>query len=384
MRIIHWYPRFLAGGAIAETVLGLANAQVRLGHQVLVACHEFDRSPTYNLQLRSNLTTELHTWQPALAVTVGRMPVSLVPRRTGAVLRKYNADILHIHNGIFLEDALARLLIPRAQSVLTAHGAFYPLALTRNLRAYVALLKPFFYDRLAAFHALSPDEASVIRKLFRGREVYVVPSGLSADFRLTPRTARDSDDAHHKVLRLVFVGRLDIRTKGLDILLRAFACAAARSSRRLELVLVGPHTGRDYESILGMIDQLGIGERVSITGLTDREGVARYLNTSDIFVQTSRWDAFSLAAIEAMALDLPCILSSGVGVATYPNIAALPQIHITEPHVERVTAAILDVVSSVGEDRQAARHFGPSLREFFSWERAAGEHDRAYGRLMAT
>jgi glycosyltransferase involved in cell wall biosynthesis len=383
MRIIHWYPRFLAGGAIAETVLGLANAQTLLGHQVLVVCHEFDHSPAYNLQLRSHLAAELHTWQPTLAITVGKMPASLVPRRSVAVLRKYNADILHIHNGVFLEDALARQFIPRARAVLTAHGAFYPLALTRNLRAYVALLKPFFYNRLAAFHALSPDEASVIRKLFRCREVYVVPSGLSDNFGLASRTHGDSDDAPQGTLRLVSVGRLDIRTKGLDILLHSFASAAVRSAQRLELLLVGPRSGRDCASILGIIDQLGIADRVSITGLTDREGVARYLKKSDVFVQTSRWDAFSLAAIEAMALDLPCILSSRVGVATYPNIAALPQIHITEPQVERVTAAMLEVVNSVEEQKEAARQFGPALREFFSWERAAREHERAYSRLMA-
>src|SRR5262245_7038844 len=124
MRIIHWYSRFLAGGAIAETVLGLANAQALLGHQVLVVSRKHENNPAYNSRLSADLSAELHTWEPVVAVTVGRLPASLIPLHSVAVLRKYGADILHIHNGIFLEDALARQFTPRARAVLTPHGAF--------------------------------------------------------------------------------------------------------------------------------------------------------------------------------------------------------------------------------------------------------------------
>ena len=51
--------------------------------------------------------------------------------------------------------------------------------------------------------------------------------------------------------------------------------------------------------------------------MTDRAGVARHLKAADVFVQTSRWDACSLASIEAIALELPCILSTKNGVSTY-------------------------------------------------------------------
>jgi glycosyltransferase involved in cell wall biosynthesis len=384
MRIIHWCSSFLAGGSLAESVLGLANAQRLHGQQVLVVSREHRSSPAYNSRLRTDLRAELHAWEPVVTVMLGRLPVSLIPPRSVAVLRKYRADILHVHNGILPEDILARHLIPSTRAVLTPHGAVYPQALGRKLHSYLSVLKPLFYSRLAAFHALSPEEARAIGKLFRRREIYVVPNGLSADFTFQRPPYGERDDTTGRAIKLACVGRLDIRTKGLDILLHSFARAAVQSRQRLELVLVGPQSGNDYVSLLAMIDQLGIGDRVLFTGMTDREGVARNLTRADIFVQMSRWEACSLAAIEAIALELPCILSSHSGVATYSNIASLPHIHIVDPHIEQVTRTILEVASSLHVEREAARKFGPSSRQFFSWERAADEHARAYSRLMAT
>ena len=313
---------------------------------------------------------------------LGKLPASLVPQRSIALLRAYEPDILHLHTGILPEDLLARRAVPRTPAVLSPQGAFYPQVLGRKLRPYATVLKPIFYNRLAAFHAVSPAEAEVIGRLF-GQEIYVVPNGLSADFRFPPPTDSDRDDTMRPAIKLICVGRLDMRTKGLDILLHSFARAASQSPRRLELVFVGPPSGSDYPAIVAIIDQLGIADRVSFTGMTDREGVLRHLKSADIYLQTSRWDACSQASIEAIALELPCILSTCTGVSSYPNIASLPHIHVVEPRIDPVAAAILEVASSVQIQRETATKFGPASREFFSWERAADEHERVYSRLMS-
>jgi glycosyltransferase involved in cell wall biosynthesis len=383
MRIIHWYSNFLAGGAIAETVFGLANAQIERGHDVLVVSRDYENRSGYNARLRSDLAAGLCTWVPTMTLNLGKLPARLVPRRTRAVLRRYNADILHIHNGIASEDVIARHVLPRTPAVLTAHGAFYPQVLKRKLRAYVELLKPFFYNRLSAFHAVSPAEAGIMGQIFR-QQVYVVPNGLSAELSAGAATNAHRSDRPPGAIKLICIGRLDIQTKGLDILIAAFERAAVRSPQRLELVLVGPRSGPDYAAIVSLIERLGITDRVLITGITDRQGVGQYLRGADVFVQTSRWDACSLASVEAIAYGLPCILSSQSGVSTYPNIASLPHIRVIEPRVEEVTAAILAVVSSLEEQRESAIRCGPASREFFSWRRVADTHARTYARLIAT
>src|SRR4029453_8588565 len=123
MRIIHWYSNFLAGGAIAETVFGLANAQVRLGHEVLVVSREYDNNAAHTARVHTDLAAGLHSWVPPVTLMFGKLPASVVPRRTRTVLRKFKADILHIHNGILLADVIALHALRRTPAVLTAHGA---------------------------------------------------------------------------------------------------------------------------------------------------------------------------------------------------------------------------------------------------------------------
>jgi glycosyltransferase involved in cell wall biosynthesis len=382
MRIIHWYPNYLAGGAIAETILHLANGQAHLGHHVLVASQDFVGDPSYNPQIRESLQTDLHVWQPTMTLKLGNLPARLVPLTSLRKLRRFRADILHIHNGIFLEDALIHLALPSARTVLSPHGAFYPQMMTRRMRLYVGALRPLFYNRVSAFHALSPHEAIAIGKAFPRKRIYVAANGLSLNVDRGRPPASGRDDLKTWV-RLICVGRLDINPKGLDILLRAFASAMTESPRPLELVLIGPPWGSDYPRLLELIDELRIGERVTIAGPTDRAGVVEALQAADIYVQLSRWDAFSLSAIEAMALGLPCILSGRIGAVSYSDVESLPHVHIAEPQADRVSDAIVRVVRSLAEQREAARRSASMIRERFSWRRATDSHGEAYHKLTA-
>lgn len=380
MRLLHWYPNFLAGGAIAETVLGLANAQTLRGDEVLVACRRPHNRPAYNPWIQNELQAKLHAWEPTITVNFRKLPASLVPLRSLRLIHAYEADILHIHTGILPEDALIRLFTLGSQVVLTAHGAFYPEALNPRMRAYIKILKPSYYNRVSAFHAVSPHEATSIRSLFPSKTIYVVPNGLSKTFQQGFGQTDDEPRLHHSI-QFLCVGRLDIHHKGLDILLHAFADAAAQSSQHLELLLVGPKWGDDYSKILDMIRELRLGEKVIVAGPKDRHEVAQMLRTADIFIQSSRWDAFSLAAIEAIAVGLPCILSSRIGAVSYPDVTRLPSVHIVEPRVDELSAAIQRTAASASEQREEALRYAPGIREFFSWERAADEHERVYNRL---
>ena len=132
-----------------------------------------------------------------------------------------------------------------------------------------------------------------------------------------------------------------------------------------------------------MIDRLGIRDIVSLPGAVELDKVSDALRAADIFVQMSRWDAFSLAALEAMAMELPCVLSSRVGIVSFPSIAALPHVNVTEPLVDDAAATIELVVGSLERQSADAHRAGPSIRARFSWEGVAVEHERAYRQLRA-
>ncbi len=101
---------------------------------------------------------------------------------------------------------------------------------------------------------------------------------------------------------IVAVGRLD-RQKGFDVLLRAFAASAYRSTH--ELMILG--TGREEAALRSLATELGIADRLRLPGWHDNPWSV--MRRAQLFVLPSRWEGFGNVVIEAMASRVPVIVS---------------------------------------------------------------------------
>jgi UDP-glucose:(heptosyl)LPS alpha-1,3-glucosyltransferase len=96
----------------------------------------------------------------------------------------------------------------------------------------------------------------------------------------------------------------NFRLKGVDTTLRALA-RLARGGRDVRLAVAG---GTPDPFWHGLVQQLGLGGRVDFRGLVgDMESLYA---ASDAVLHPTRWDACSLATIEAMASGLPVVTSA--------------------------------------------------------------------------
>jgi glycosyltransferase involved in cell wall biosynthesis len=100
---------------------------------------------------------------------------------------------------------------------------------------------------------------------------------------------------------VVTVARL-IPTKGLDVLLRAVALAAAQD-RTLQLEIAGD--GPLGDSLRSLTTELGISERVRFLGAVG--STAQLLGRAGMFVLASRGEGISLALLEAQARGVPVV-----------------------------------------------------------------------------
>jgi glycosyltransferase involved in cell wall biosynthesis len=107
-------------------------------------------------------------------------------------------------------------------------------------------------------------------------------------------------------------GRVEIATKGLDVLADAWErVTAERAGRELILLLVG--TGRDaaqYRDRLG--DRQDVRWRDEY--VLDKAEIRRYLSAADIYVFPSRDEGFPMAPVEAMASALPVVAADAFGI----------------------------------------------------------------------
>lgn len=112
----------------------------------------------------------------------------------------------------------------------------------------------------------------------------------------------------------VWHGRIDIRVKGLDLLLQAWQeVCGARPRGDLLLLIVG--SGRDAQEFAQEISERGISQIRWIRDyVLSRTVMREYLNAADVYIFPSRREGFPLAPLEAMACGLPVVAASANGI----------------------------------------------------------------------
>ena len=93
--------------------------------------------------------------------------------------------------------------------------------------------------------------------------------------------------------------------KGVPFLLRSIARLKEQTTVPFRLLLVG--TGPDFDRDKALIPELGIGDKVVLTGF--RTDTARLLAASDIYLNSSSSEAMSFAILEALGAGLPLVLT---------------------------------------------------------------------------
>jgi glycosyltransferase involved in cell wall biosynthesis len=386
MKVLHWYPNFLSGGGVANAVLGLAEAQAGLGARVAIAAAEPEGIALYQ-PMEPSEKVRLICWRPQWVRSLGGFRLRALSSGALRELRSFGADVVHLH-GEFNPDNLWAPRVFDVPLVLSPHGAFHPAVLStrRWLKApYIALARRALYHRLTAIHALCPAEARHTESLLGNRvAIYCAPQGPNVNV-LPAGDAVSDESGGDGVFRFVFVGRLDVHTKGLDILLTAFARAAgAGLDAEMELLLVGPDWGGGVEWLRRRAAELGCKQHVRLTGALPGAKVREALLIGDAYVHLSRHEGFPLSVVEALLLGRPAVLSSEIGTVSYLEVASLPHVRVVPPRPEEAESAMVELVRNRVALRERARECLPLLRCFFSWERVAQVHLERYEEIIRT
>ncbi|HHY40520.1 MAG TPA: glycosyltransferase family 4 protein [Syntrophaceticus sp.] len=108
---------------------------------------------------------------------------------------------------------------------------------------------------------------------------------------------------------LLFVGRIG-KEKNLAFLLRAFSYIASRDKDAV-LVLVG--SGPEERALRLLAEDLGLKDRVILTGRIPPELISGVYKSADIFVFPSVTETQGLVLVEAMAAGMPVVAKAAFG-----------------------------------------------------------------------
>lgn len=251
-----------------------------------------------------------------IAVLHGPLPTNLPVSATvlgqhrfdpRAVIRLWRemrqSDIVHAH---LFPAFWAVALLPSRLSIVTEHSP-------DNGRRHAPLLGPlerWIYSRFTGVAAISEGVAESLRN-YLGRDappIHVVPNGVRLErfsVRREPKSGRDG-------LEVVVVGSLDSR-KDVATAIRA---VAGLSGVRLRVVGDGPQR----ESLAHLANQV---EGTKVLFLGRRHDIPEILATADVFLSTSRYEGFGIAAVEAMAAGVPVVAPCVPGLSEVVGDAGL-------------------------------------------------------------
>ncbi len=102
---------------------------------------------------------------------------------------------------------------------------------------------------------------------------------------------------------ILFLGRLDISQKGIDILLHAYKKISSKTMYPLVIAGHGP----DKKRIEDMIHQLGLEGKVSLVGPAYDNKKRSLLKHAAVVALPSRYEGFSLFTLEALASGVPVV-----------------------------------------------------------------------------
>jgi poly(glycerol-phosphate) alpha-glucosyltransferase len=240
-------------------------------------------------------------------------------------------------------------------------------------------------QRAAALQALCPAEAQALRALGLRSPIALIPNGVAlpnpVTSKGTPHPAPPWTNAIPSEAKvLLFLGRFHHK-KGLDPLLTVWQSVVAPAARAgWWLALVGYGDQGALECQVEHSQAQGELSRVSVLGPVFGAEKTAALHNASAFVLPSFSEGLPMAALEAMAHRLPCLLSTACNL---PDAFSLGAALRAEPDPDALATSLLLLFALSQPERAAMGAAGHSLvRKNFSWPRVAEQTLELYQWIL--
>ena len=325
-------------------------------HQVLTPTYPLFREPQYLLSLSNKIVQ---------------------------VAREFRLDIIHAHYAV--PHAAAAFL---SRQVLGSTGSAPRVVTTLHGTDITLVGNDPSYSQIVAFSIEQSDRVTAVSESLRAatcaelgvtRDIAVIPNFLDCSLhRRHPvpdlRRRFSGDNPDMKIVTHVSNFR---PVKRVEAVLAIFDRIRRAVPARLLLVGDGPELGTAYR----VARELGISDLIAIVGA--QEEVVPLLSLSDLFLLPSAQESFGLAALEAMACEVPVVASRVGGLPEVIEHGVSGFLHPLDA-LDEMAGSAISLLTDPPRHGKMAKAACQRVRQHFCAERVVPMYEECYRELVGS
>ncbi|NNJ55667.1 MAG: glycosyltransferase family 4 protein [Bacteroidia bacterium] len=300
-------------------------------------------------------------------------PFTISSKLKQAIVKSKNTTF-HLHGGwVPTFWAVAKCIKKNnKKSVLTPHGAYNTIAMETNKwtkKIYFQLIEKSLLNTMFKIHAIGASEKEGLENIYPNSKQIVLPYGFERPVN-EPYTKRFKNQ-----FIIGFVGRIDIHTKGLDLLVAAFKNFS--KDKKTKLWIVGDSNEMPQLKIL--LKNAKISEDTILYGSKFGPEKDELIKQMDIFTHPSRNEGLPTAVLEAASFGVPSIVTKATNVGSYLSKHQAGKC-IKNENVSDLTTAMeeLYLAWKANNMTKYAANTNTMLNQEFNWHKLVVHFDRLY------
>ena len=196
----------------------------------------------------------------------------------------------------------------RTHIFLTPHGQYVDAAMKLSLkkRLFFFLFDKKILNEVEATHIIGCVSENNEYVVENSKRVVCIPNGFGNQEFVS---SKDKPQ-----LIIGYLGRLECKQKGLDVLIKGFAIYRNQGGKAL-LWLAG--SGPDEIVLKNMVSDEGLLSSVEFKGALFDNQKWNFINSCAALISPSRWDGIPTSCLEAAAVSRPLLITEATNLGNY-------------------------------------------------------------------